>query len=197
MSTLFAGNPSLIQGFNTFLPPGYRIECGTADDPNAIRVTTPMGTTVSPMGSAIRPAGGRTSDVVPPPAQYDPSRPGEAGWQHAEQVDGMLDPISRAHVESLFAHQPGVNQTRLSPFEAAREPPNGALLTQQERNVAQLQNAATAAASEVMSRQFATGSPQNGAESPMMQAGGVMDLKRGPVEFNHAISYVNKIKVRG
>jgi hypothetical protein len=23
------------------------------------------------------------------------------------------------------------------------------------------------------------------------------DLKRGPVEFNHAISYVNKIKVSG
>ncbi|KAJ1025334.1 hypothetical protein NDA18_002667 [Ustilago nuda] len=26
VSTLFRGHPSLIQGFNTFLPPGYRIE---------------------------------------------------------------------------------------------------------------------------------------------------------------------------
>ena len=49
VSTLFAGNPELIQGFNTFLPPGYRIECGAGDDPNAIRVTTPMGTTVQSM----------------------------------------------------------------------------------------------------------------------------------------------------
>ena len=49
VSNLFAGHPELIQGFNTFLPPGYRIECGTQDDPNAIRVTTPMGTTVSQM----------------------------------------------------------------------------------------------------------------------------------------------------
>mgnify|MGYP005839117101 CR=1 FL=1 len=46
VSELFAGHPNLIQGFNTFLPPGYRIECGAGNDPNTIRVTTPMGTTV-------------------------------------------------------------------------------------------------------------------------------------------------------
>ncbi|KAF8140489.1 hypothetical protein EV363DRAFT_1152523 [Boletus edulis] len=46
VSMLFHGNPSLIQGFNTFLPHGYRIDV-SADprDPNAIRVTTPSGTT--------------------------------------------------------------------------------------------------------------------------------------------------------
>jgi len=49
VSSLSAGNPNLIQGFNTFLPPGYEIECGTGGDPNAIRATTPMGTTVSSM----------------------------------------------------------------------------------------------------------------------------------------------------
>lgn len=44
VSTLFHGHPALIQGFNTFLPPGYRIECGTDENPDAIRVTTPSGT---------------------------------------------------------------------------------------------------------------------------------------------------------
>jgi len=46
VSMLFHGNPYLIQGFNTFLPPGYRIDM-SADprDPNVITVTTPMGTT--------------------------------------------------------------------------------------------------------------------------------------------------------
>ena len=44
VSTLFKGFPTLIQGFNTFLPQGYRIDCtDNPDDP--IRVTTPMGTT--------------------------------------------------------------------------------------------------------------------------------------------------------
>ncbi|EMD41871.1 hypothetical protein CERSUDRAFT_42152 [Gelatoporia subvermispora B] len=45
VSMLFHGNPYLIQGFNTFLPPGYRIELST--DPrnvDTITVTTPMGT---------------------------------------------------------------------------------------------------------------------------------------------------------
>lgn len=47
VSMLFAGHPALIQGFNTFLPPGYRIECMTdpEDEANSmIRVTTPQGT---------------------------------------------------------------------------------------------------------------------------------------------------------
>ncbi|ODV79450.1 uncharacterized protein CANTADRAFT_51875 [Suhomyces tanzawaensis NRRL Y-17324] len=49
VSTLFKGHPNLIQGFNTFLPPGYRIECSLdPSDPNPIRVTTPTGTTTRP-----------------------------------------------------------------------------------------------------------------------------------------------------
>jgi paired amphipathic helix protein Sin3a len=51
VSNLFSGHPQLIQGFNTFLPIGYRIECGSGDDPNAIRVTTPSGTTTSSMAN--------------------------------------------------------------------------------------------------------------------------------------------------
>ena len=49
VSTLFKGHPNLIQGFNTFLPPGYKIECSMdPPDPNPIRVTTPTGTTTRP-----------------------------------------------------------------------------------------------------------------------------------------------------
>ncbi|TFK75487.1 hypothetical protein BDN72DRAFT_440795 [Pluteus cervinus] len=46
VSQLFSGHPSLIQGFNTFLPVGYRIECSTDLNDNYIRVTTPTGTTM-------------------------------------------------------------------------------------------------------------------------------------------------------
>ncbi|KAI8976122.1 Sin3 family co-repressor-domain-containing protein [Pilobolus umbonatus] len=46
VSTLFRGNPVLISGFNTFLPPGYRIECSVDEkERNIIKVTTPSGTT--------------------------------------------------------------------------------------------------------------------------------------------------------
>ncbi|KAL9617906.1 MAG: hypothetical protein Q9160_007333 [Pyrenula sp. 1 TL-2023] len=45
---LFAGNPTLLRGFNNFLPPGYEIELGIGDDPDAIRIATPfVGTATS------------------------------------------------------------------------------------------------------------------------------------------------------
>ena len=71
MSTLFRGHPALIQGFNTFLPAGYRIEC-IADplNPDIITVTTPLGTTTQ----AIRASYPSERDFVgrydaPPPSQ--------------------------------------------------------------------------------------------------------------------------------
>jgi len=138
------------------------------------------------MGSHLRPAGDRVTGIVPPPFE-----PGRADWHQSEQIEGILDPAGRAQVESLFAHQPGVNQARMSPFEAAN---SGPLLAQQEqRNVAQLQSAA-AAANDPMMRQMTAASPQLDTNSPMQNGAGGLE-KRGPVEFNHAISYVNKIKV--
>ncbi|KAG5519162.1 hypothetical protein PMAC_002250 [Pneumocystis sp. 'macacae'] len=51
VSTLFRGHPNLIQGFNTFLPPGYRVECSLdPSDPTAIRVITPLGTMMTHSG---------------------------------------------------------------------------------------------------------------------------------------------------
>ena len=45
MSRLFSGHPALIQGFNTFLPAGYRIECSSDPQQSTfITVTTPSGT---------------------------------------------------------------------------------------------------------------------------------------------------------
>ncbi|KAG1067109.1 hypothetical protein G6F42_026555 [Rhizopus arrhizus] len=55
VSTLFKGHPTLISGFNTFLPPGYRIECSTDPrEPDLITVTTPSGVTTTTGGSASR-----------------------------------------------------------------------------------------------------------------------------------------------
>ncbi|CAR22257.1 transcriptional regulator SIN3 [Lachancea thermotolerans CBS 6340] len=43
ISTLFKGYPILIQGLNTFLPQGYKIECTlNPNDPHSIKVTTPF-----------------------------------------------------------------------------------------------------------------------------------------------------------
>ncbi|KAF9245891.1 hypothetical protein BU15DRAFT_85551 [Melanogaster broomeanus] len=72
VSMLFHGNPDLIQGFNTFLPPGYRIDISVDPrDPNIIKVTTPSGTTTQTTNTLhsfprpIREGGAKSALAVP------------------------------------------------------------------------------------------------------------------------------------
>lgn len=223
VSNLFNGHPALIQGFNTFLPPGYRIECGTEDNPDAIRVTTPSGTnTLSmprtrhidgpgelPPSSGLGPHG-RTD-------YYEHSRP---GWQQQPQsqqtqssLAGSYSPGSRL-IGGMFGQQTGQGQSQDHHYEYTgqqeQQSSQGAAAThgQDQRGVSQLQGAASAASAGLgrPSLMGASGASGQGANlsQPMNSLAGVgsnvlqgtqADLKRGPVEFNHAISYVNKIKV--
>ncbi|EUC56682.1 histone deacetylase complex, SIN3 component, putative [Rhizoctonia solani AG-3 Rhs1AP] len=54
VSSLFNGHTALIQGFNTFLPHGYRIDCTIEHDHSLITVTTPSGTTTQTTGGPSR-----------------------------------------------------------------------------------------------------------------------------------------------
>ncbi|KAF9585998.1 Transcriptional regulatory protein sin3 [Lunasporangiospora selenospora] len=138
VSTLFKGHPTLISGFNTFLPPGYRIEClSSSSDTNMIRVTTPSGHTTTPMGGPIviperapMPASGHYN---PPPY---PMQQGSGYPPSIPSINQMLPPVN----------SPGY----MSQPPSQSMPPSGS---------------------------------QNGA-------------KKTPVEFNHAINYVHKIKNR-
>jgi paired amphipathic helix protein Sin3a len=188
VSTLFAGNPQLIQGFNTFLPPGYRIECGADDDPNAIRVTTPMGTTVSSLPQP-RPLSRQELPESSRPANgtFTP-QPGAQGAQM------MFSPSGRP-VGPVAPNQ----SQHLSPLEAARQQQEQQAMHQQEqRGVNSLQSAVSAAAGGAGLRAGVSprATPMPGQDaSAMADASQAGMEKRGPVEFNHAISYVNKIKV--
>ncbi len=184
VSELFAGHPNLIQGFNTFLPPGYRIECGAGNDPNTIRVTTPMGTTVQ----SITGAGRALPDAVIAQGgnYYGNQRPGN--WQQApqhsiESPEGVFSPPNQSGGPSY-----GQASTQHSTYEAQAA---AAAHQQQQRGVSQLTNAVAT-----------LGHPPRNALTPTPSGGqvgvngGQQGIeKRGPVEFNHAISYVNKIKV--
>ncbi|KAF1830335.1 hypothetical protein BDW02DRAFT_642257 [Decorospora gaudefroyi] len=217
VSTLFAGNPNLIQGFNTFLPPGYKIECGTNGDPNAIRVTTPMGTMVSTM-PAPRPLSPPRSNAVNGNAApqhegtYYETAQGRP-WPQQQRApgpdgqDSVFSPNNRSLGQPLYGPQQGqAGPAPHSPEVTSRPHPDpagsAALARQQEqRGVSQLQNAVSAAsARSIMSPSIGAATPLagqalNGA-AQLPQMGGVAAEKRGPVEFNHAISYVNKIKNR-
>ncbi|OAC99893.1 hypothetical protein MUCCIDRAFT_41718, partial [Mucor lusitanicus CBS 277.49] len=121
VSTLFKGHPTLISGFNTFLPPGYRIECSTDPrEPDLITVTTPSGVTTTTGGSASR--------------------------MHMEAENSA----------SMHGHPQQQQQQHQHHHQPAPPPPPPLHPTQ------------SSAPTE----------------------------KRSPVEFNHAINYVNKIKNR-
>ncbi|EEH46498.2 transcriptional regulator SIN3 [Paracoccidioides brasiliensis Pb18] len=234
VSTLFNGHPALIQGFNTFLPPGYRIECGTEDNPDTIRVTTPSGTNTISMQSAVRPSLEATGDAAPsggpvPPAATDYYDQSRAGWQQQPAQGQQPQPISRmnlgpspyspkSHImpSGIYGGKQGVQN---QPQEPGYEYPgqqdqqassNAATIAhqQEQRGVSQLQSAVSAAtATSGRSSGLNMGSMQTpGPNQPINSLAGLGSgvlqgvqgdmSKRGPVEFNHAISYVNKIKNR-
>ena len=140
VSTLFKGHPTLISGFNTFLPPGYRIEClSSANETNMIRVTTPSGHTTTQMGGPIV-----IPERLPPPTPSHYNQPS----YHMQQGSGYQPSI------------PSISQIQLPPVNSP-----GYM-------------------SQPSSQAMGPSGSQNGAGS-----------KKTPVEFNHAINYVHKIKV--
>lgn len=151
VSSLFRGNPNLIQGFNTFLPPGYRIECSSdPTDPNPIRVTTPMGTTTYPDGEAAAAANNNGYDR----------------WKQPQQ-------------QQQQAQQPQHQSSSQPSHEAGGYSESGAAVNNAASSMTQLHAAA------------------NSSRDPGQMNTDTEQRRQGvPVEFNHAINYVNKIKTR-
>ncbi|KAH9835880.1 uncharacterized protein C8Q71DRAFT_797373 [Rhodofomes roseus] len=159
---LFHDNPYLIQGFNTFLPPGYRIELST--DPrnmDTITVTTPMGImtqNISAYGAPVRIA--RESMLPAPAAMIPPSQQPPFPLAPPPVLPVGIGNGSRPATPSrLLSHPPDYG---FSP-SAMYSSPSTASQT-------------NAAATFLSNRQ--------GQESIL------------PGEFNHAIQFLNKIKVR-
>ena len=227
VSTLFNGHPELIQGFNTFLPPGYRIECGTNDDPNSIRVTTPMGTTVSSMTNLPNHtnglSNGNLADESGPSPRHSYNENGyrslEGNWEQSNHLSSTMErpfsPVRRPGLQTIYVQQTPSRQDQIIHYGSRDDELSAAdaavLAHQQEqRGVSQLQNAISAASDSIHGRPTAMQLSPNGGPVgtlshavPGLNGGGMGPLigaqlnleKRGPVEFNHAISYVNKIKV--
>lgn len=168
---LFHGNSDLIQGFNTFLPPGYRIEVSNdPNEPNLITVTTPSGTTTQTSGGmgllqdrdvvALGPhtmgqgfAGSSNppySSSPPPPLGSRPPNPQTQPYQ--PQMSAPFDNMST-----------GLNSPAFHPLGAS-----------------------TNAAATFL----------GGLSTAHARSQGQMEPNRTQIEFNHAIHYLNKIKAR-
>ncbi|KAJ2100832.1 hypothetical protein GGI16_003605 [Coemansia sp. S142-1] len=187
VSQLFHGCPSLIQGFNTFLPPGYRIEC--SDDPReGVRVTTPSGTIMSDANR--RPSAGAPIASAPPMPQSPPmaSNLPAASRGHSSQPHQQFA-SRRAPSAGAQAH---LLQSPTLSAHAAGGAPGGAASSMGAAGIPQYSQGAgpgsISAPGQMVARSpSATGSPSLAPAQRSRQA---------PMEFNHAINYVNKIKMR-
>ncbi|NXU44768.1 SIN3A protein, partial [Drymodes brunneopygia] len=150
VSQLFKGHPDLIMGFNTFLPPGYKIEVQTND---MVNVTTPGQVHQIPT-HGLQPQ--------PQPQPPHPSQPSAQSTPTPAQPAPQPTPAKISKPSQLQAHTPASQQTPpIPPYASPRSPP-----VQPHTPVT-----------------ISLGT------TPSLQ-------NNQPVEFNHAINYVNKIKNR-
>ncbi|UZJ52825.1 hypothetical protein CBS101457_002145 [Exobasidium rhododendri] len=193
VSTLFRGHPSLIQGFNTFLPPGYRIECSL--DPsksNLITVTTPTGTTTqTPDGVGIAGAISRLSGAGS--AAVGPRGSGMMNTTARESASNTSDG-ELSEFLLLMRSECACLPVDITGHTSAPSLPAGSLAGlhghRPHSPSAPLAPATPGATAGAGVLSHGGGGGGGGADGP------IGDGKRPPVEFNHAINYVNKIKQR-
>ncbi|XP_054889239.1 SIN3 transcription regulator family member Aa [Poeciliopsis prolifica] len=155
VSQLFKGHPDLIMGFNTFLPPGYKIEVQTND---LVNVTTPGQIHhITPHGISVQ-----NIPITGAATQHPPQLPAAATTTAAAAAPPLL--TQPTPVKMSKPPQPLTPSSQTNPsipaYTSPRSPP-------------------------VQLHPALGGTPAG----PPMQ-------NNQPVEFNHAINYVNKIKNR-
>jgi paired amphipathic helix protein Sin3a len=181
MSALFAGHPNLIQGFNTFLPPSYRIDCDLENNPWIIRVTTPSGSNnIHSIGRNRAQGEGAQGHGQ----GFMNQRPGN-GQQHLQH--------SIESPEAQFS-APAQNGPSMFTQVAAQNQPFETSLVHQRAVPAALSAVKTLSTLWNVHTPTPAG-PQRTVNSNSAARRADME-KRGPVDFNHAMSYVKKIKVR-
>lgn len=177
VSTLFRGHPLLISGFNTFLPPGYCIECITDENANdIIKVTTPTGITTTNAGEPLRLGSETTGTPTHEQLYYGTTAGGYGGAAYGTgrstttttttmYTDRNGTPITTHHLQHTGQPPPSVTGNQAHHQMHHQQQPH------------HLQH------------------PHTAAQPFHHPADDGIGNRRAPVEFNHAINYVNKIKV--
>ncbi|XP_054713326.1 paired amphipathic helix protein Sin3a-like [Uloborus diversus] len=164
VSNLFRGHPELIVGFNTFLPPGYRIEV----QPNEqVQVSIP-GTTMGAGGVSTGPTS-LTIHPTGPPSTTQPIHPTH-GTQQSNHTSHTTSPHSSP-------------SNTISKSSAHSTP----VANNQSHSNSQ---------SQLVFNQSSPAHTQSSGSSPGVHSPNSAPQSSQPVEFNHAINYVNKIKNR-
>ncbi len=165
MSSLFHGHPDLIVGFNTFLPPGYKIEV-SEEHHGYIQVTHPSSRTES-----IAIGGGPSTtynlSITTPTTTY--RQTANLLIQDNDETELSQQQSNNATSQAVNALISAASAPQTSYFGTT-----GGLNLSTKNNKQQISNVNTSTQSTTVEK---SSSGQ-------------------PVEFNHAINYVNKIKNR-
>lgn len=193
VSMLFHGHSELIGGFNTFLPPGYRIEVSSDHRQDVITVTTPMGVLTQMSDGSIGRIPQNPPSLQPPPVAV-PSPTPPSNLQSLSVNASNLRPITPQSVTPSRIPPPQQLPLPL-PFRDMSPPPNAMAAPPYSpsglRAPAQTPNDAAVSILGNMSGRAAKGHVQSPSNSFPIQGG---PGQAG--EFNHAIQYLKKIKMR-
>ncbi|XP_020279862.1 paired amphipathic helix protein Sin3b isoform X2 [Pseudomyrmex gracilis] len=167
VSHLFKGHPELIVGFNTFLPPGYKIEVQANEQGYAFQVSVSMPSPTATHTSSTLSQHHCTVNVGSPPVASPPTQPAKA------------PPVLQIIPGSGNIHHTLANSITTNSLTVhAPSPPPVPVYNNSHVSTAQAQ-----AVSQALS------------QADGVSTGGQTQQSQ-PVEFNHAINYVNKIKNR-
>jgi paired amphipathic helix protein Sin3a len=181
---LFHGHSELIGGFNTFLPPGYRIEISSDPRQDVITVTTPMGVLTQMSDGSIGRLPQNPPSLQPPPAAV-PSPAPLSNLQSLSVNASNLRPITPQ----------SVTPARIPPPQQQHPPPPF-------RDMSPPPNAIGAPPYSPSGLRAPAQTPNDAAVSILGNMSGRADTFRivgGPGqagEFNHAIQYLTRIKLR-
>ncbi|XP_058453368.1 paired amphipathic helix protein Sin3a isoform X2 [Malaya genurostris] len=210
VSNLFKGHPELIVGFNTFLPPGYKIEVQANDQGYAFQVSvsvpsTSAGTAVAPQpspnkystifqgGGQIVQTGntavnlmtyghtaGSVHTTIQPPVTGG-TVPANSNVSSISTIPQSPQNFSRDRERTISGGSAGPTLPPSNSGTATAVPADSSAM-----NTSQQQNLHRMISQQVISHQ----------QPPLQEPPTGNATPNQPVEFNHAITYVNKIKNR-
>lgn len=183
VSNLFKGHPELIVGFNTFLPPGYKIEVQANDQGFAYQVSVSVP---SPSGSSHiiqQPAVNLITHTSHPQNLHVQPQP-QPTTQSQDQQRAVPNPqITTINIAQNYSRD---RERTISSNSGIQQSPQPATGPPSQATVA-----ATNTIQQATNQQAAIGDAAgiHRIGQPMFQN------DNQPVQFNQAIVYVNKIKV--
>ena len=196
VSNLFSGNRTLVLGFNTFLPDGYKIELDADGNTVASQVGVPGTVTLATASGA----------PVPQPQSMGGLGSLSNGQQQQQQGQPQsMRPISQQQAPLMVNHEQRPNSLVLGPTENAvptprREGPTGFRQLPQDTSLVSSSNSNNLMKSVANPTQHLLQQqqqqPQQQPKLPAPPNPPPQQQTAQPVEFDHAINYVTTIKKR-